>query len=185
VISEDLKIRRVLVHALPHILSLSQRMPSLLRYKRGRTVCVDYSTEKRRRLDIHTENPWVYFRVCRCHPLPLSTRHLIFVPTHTPIFPLANGKIWCMGQPPGKVINRCTKFTMLIPSTKLLVYTPNEPLSLFFLLPLRMLSPYHSCGTLSSNCCIGSLSCTESSCTQSDSCPSSLWTRGSIYQCNL
>jgi len=98
---------------------------------------------------------------------------------------LANGKIWCMGQPTSKVVNQCTKFTMLIPSTKLLVYTPSELLNLFFFLPLRMLSPCHSCCTLSSNCCIGSLSCTQSSCTQSDSCPSLLWTRGSIYQCNL
>jgi len=37
---------------------------------------------------------------------------------------LANGKIWCMGQPTGKVVNRCTKFTMLFPSTKLLVSLP-------------------------------------------------------------
>jgi len=82
---------------------------------------------------------------------------------------LANGKIWCMGQPTGKVVNRCTKFTMLFPSTKLLVYTPSEPLNLFFLPPLHMPSPCHSCCILSLNCCIGSLSCTQSSCTQSDS----------------
>jgi hypothetical protein len=71
---------------------------------------------------------------------------------------LANGKIWCMGQPTGKVVNWCTKFTMLFPSTKLLVYTPSEPLNLFFLLPLHMPSPCHSCCILSLNCCIGSLS---------------------------
>jgi hypothetical protein len=85
---------------------------------------------------------------------------------------LANGKIWHMdqptgqpgylGQPTGKVVSQCTKFTMLIPSTKLLVYTPSQPLNLFFLLPLRMPSPCHSRYTLFSNCCIGSLSCTQS-----------------------
>jgi hypothetical protein len=76
---------------------------------------------------------------------------------------LANRNIWCMGQPIGKVVNQCNKFTMLIPSTKLLIYTLREPLNLFFLLPLRMSFPCHSCCTLSSNCCIGSLSCTQSS----------------------
>jgi len=98
---------------------------------------------------------------------------------------LANRKIWCMGQSTGKVANRCTKFTMLFPSIKLLVYTLSEPLNLFYLLPLHMPSLCHSCCILSLNCCIGSLSCTQSSCTQSDSCPSSLWTQGSICQCDL
>jgi len=51
---------------------------------------------------------------------------------------LANGKIWHMdqptsqprylGQPTGKVVSQCTKFTMLIPSTKLLVYPANRPI---------------------------------------------------------
>jgi hypothetical protein len=70
---------------------------------------------------------------------------------------------WCTGQPIGNVVNQCNKFTMLIPSTKLLIYTLREPLNLFFLLPLCMPFPCHSCCTLSSNCCIGSLSCTQSS----------------------
>ena len=40
---------------------------------------------------------------------------------------------------------------------KLLVYTPSQPLNLFFLLSLRMPSHCHSCYTLFPNCCIGSL----------------------------
>jgi hypothetical protein len=98
---------------------------------------------------------------------------------------LANGKILHMDQPtgqPGNLVygSAYWQFTMLIPSTKLLVYTPSQPLNLFSLLSLRMPSPCHSCCTLFSNCCIGSLSCTKSS-----SCPSSLWIRGSIYQGNF
>ena len=96
------------------------------------------------------------------------------------INPLANQEIWCIDQPTGNVVNWCTKFLMLIPSTKLLVYTPSQPLNLFFLLPLCMPSHCHSCYTLFPNCCIGSLSCTQSA-----SCSSSLWTWGSIYQGNF
>jgi hypothetical protein len=90
---------------------------------------------------------------------------------------------WCIGQPIGKVVNRCNKFTMLIPSTKLLVYTLREPLNLFFLPLLCMPFPCHSCCTLSSNCCIGSLSCTQSS--QSASWFSSLGMWSSIYHSNF
>ena len=102
-------------------------------------------------------------------PISKAVNLLVYRITYWPmgrfgiwINPVANREIWCMGQPVYQV-HHTNSFRQL------LVYTLSQPHNLLFLLPLCMSSPCHSCCTLFSNCCIGSLSCTQSA-----SYPSSL-----------